>query len=480
MPKKETFNLHPHGYETHPEVERFPLSTFDYLTAQTYNNFAVYFKLGPDASKPAIATILKQGLEHTLSQCRHLAGYIAKNKVGDHHSFVKKRDSTVQFVVQYLDGPEDNFPSFAELERTHFVRSTLGDISALGHKDMQYGERPECSPDALPHPIASAFQANFIPGGLIFSMHHHHYANDIKGWAGFTHQLAENCHALSKGLAMPSWDMACLDHTRCLPREDIPEEAKVDGPPSPGRHPDLRECSMLLFHLPKSKAAELKSLAIPADGGSGSWISSYDAFSAFIWRIMTKHRAPLYKTDVSGPSPWGEAVDMRQRLKNPPVPERLQGNLFAAAVSMMSQIPPLTVAEVISEAPLARLAAYIRSMTNSQTEESFDQIVQMIAPVRDKSGLFVRVNSFPPPTVAMTDWRQSRICEGDFGFARPAAFRFLTEVKAEGIVYVFPPRPTGNADEGIEVQISCEKELVSAMIADKEMGRFFEYRGVEE
>lgn len=45
MPKVQELQLHPLGWENDPEEERFKLSTLDYLSAMTYNNYALFFKL---------------------------------------------------------------------------------------------------------------------------------------------------------------------------------------------------------------------------------------------------------------------------------------------------------------------------------------------------------------------------------------------------------------------------------------------------
>ncbi|GKT87063.1 acyl transferase [Colletotrichum tofieldiae] len=71
----------------------------------------------------------------------------------------------------------------------------------------------------LAQPITSAFKANFVRGGLVFSIHSHHYAADVMGWAGFVHQFAENCYAFAKGTAYPTWDPACQDVSRLLKPE---------------------------------------------------------------------------------------------------------------------------------------------------------------------------------------------------------------------------------------------------------------------
>lgn len=469
MPKKEEYRLHPLGYENDPEEERFRLSTLDYLSACAWNSYVLFFKLNEEDKRKTVA-VLKEGLERTLSQCRHLVGTIEKNKDGD-YSFTKKKDSTVGFTVQWLDSAEDTFPSFSEIEKSNFVSSSLGDPAVLSVYPMTYGEKPEASLDASP--VIAAFQANFIPGGLIFNMHSHHYSNDVTGWASFTHQLAENCYAIINKTPFPDWDLACLDNGRFISK-DLPDEAKIDGPVPPERHEEHLPSSSLLFHLPTSKAKELKRLAAPADG---PWISTFDAFSALLWRVLTKHRATLFKPDLQAPIQWLEAVNMRKRVE-PHLPERAQGNIFFAASSSLHQTQ-LTVNEIISEVPLSRLAAYVRMLTNNTTQESLDKALEMVAPIRNKASLFIRINSFPPMTTCTTDWRDTRICEADFGFGRPKAFRHLFDSGNEGLIIVYPPRNTSNPDEGCEFVIALEKEIAGQVIEDPELKQYFEFRGIE-
>ena len=355
MVRKEVLELHPTGWESDPADEFFKLSTLDYCVGQVYTNYAIFFKL-TDEDKPKVIPVLKKGLEVTLSQCRQLVGRVEEHPDGG-FCFHKKKDDTVQLHLQWLDGPEDEgrYPSFDELERQHFVSKSLGDMNTWCVAPMTYGEKPEAEPKA--HPKASAFKASFIKGGLVFMMHHHHYANDVMGWAGELHQLAENCAAVWKSPEspeLPPWDKACLDLSR-VTKPDPPEDQRVDGPTAaPERHPDHKVGQWLLFHLPKSKTEELKKLASPEDGSY--WISSYDAYMAYIWRVLSKHRARLFKPDPKSTLLWGEAVDMRRRFHDPPVPERIQGNVVFVALSVQNPTPQLTVEEVISTAPLSKLA----------------------------------------------------------------------------------------------------------------------------
>ncbi|KAL2153582.1 hypothetical protein VTH82DRAFT_4737 [Thermothelomyces myriococcoides] len=472
-PRQEVHLLRPSGWEKDPEEERFKVTTLDYLTACTYNNYALFFRL-EDAEKQRVAETLKQGLERTLSQARHYVGTIERDPEGG-HSFVKKRDSTVQFVVQWLDDPRDSaeYPSIDDMERTNFCAITLGDQATWSVLPMTYGEKPEAHPDN--HPVVSAFKANFVRGGLVFNMHHHHYANDVMGWSGFTHQLAENCTAVLRGTAFPTWDPACLDLSRLI-KAEVPEEAKVDGPPAPQRHPAHKVAQALLFHLPKSKAAELKKLAAPEDG---TWISTYDAFSAFIWRTLTRLRAPVFKPEPGSHPFWVEAVDMRRRMHSPPVPARIQHNVMSGALSTTAPVPQLTLDEII-HAPLWRVASYVRRLTDSLTQESLDKALDWVATVRDRSSLNIRIDSYPPMSVLQTDHRDANIVSADFGFARPLTYRHLLDRVTEGAIIIYPPRSNDPAsDEGPEFSIAYEKHLAQDLINDAEFAKFFEYRGVD-
>ncbi|KAF4470314.1 acyl transferase [Fusarium albosuccineum] len=481
MQRPQIFDLHPDGWESDPSDEFFKLSTLDYCISQVYTNFALFFKLS-DEEKPKTIPVLKRGLEVTLSQCRQLCGSLEEHPDGG-LCFHKRRQDTVEFHVQWLDGPEHEgtYPSFDELESRHFVSQALGDIETWCVPPMTYGEKVEANP--VNTPKSSAFKASFIRGGLIFMMHHHHYDNDIMGWAGEMHQLAENCAAIwncPNNPALPPWDPACLDLSR-VTKPDPPEDQRVDGPVSPPlKHPDHKVNQWMLFHLPKSKTAELKRLASPEDGSY--WISSYDAYMAHIWRILSKHRAKLFKPDLQAPLQWGEAVDMRRRFHDPPVPERIQGNVLFVAWSMQNPLPQLTAAEVISELPFTKLAWYIRQLTNSVTQESLDTALSGIAAVRDKTTLFLRTDSFPPMSNFTTEWRDTRPCEADFGFAKPHAFRFPFDTVTPGLTVVHPVRtndaPAGE-DEGNEFSIGFEKEIADDLLQDPEWTKYFEFRGID-
>ncbi|KAF7555349.1 hypothetical protein G7Z17_g2204 [Cylindrodendrum hubeiense] len=477
MPRVEEFHLHPFGWENDPEVERFKLSTLDYLSTTTYTNPALFFKL-EDAEKPKVAAILKEGLERTLSQVRHLVGTIERDEDG-HHSIIRRKTSTVQFVIQYLDSPEDKFPSFAEIAEGHYLSAALGDINIVSNAPMTCGNKPEAHPDNSP--ALSSFKANFIPGGLILNLPSHHYSNGIIGWSSFVQQLAENCYAVANKTEFPSFDTRCLDRSLFgslgFDRLATSKEPQVNAPPRPDRNLQHKKSQALMFHLRKSRAAELKKAATPSDG---SWVSTYNAVCALMWRVLSKIREPLYKPGLAYTPIWAEGVSISKLFTDPPIPARMQGNLQIDITSTMSTVPQLTLAEIISEAPLSKLASYTRQMTDSVTVDMLAGALQKVAHVRNKQDLSINLDSFPPMSLLVSDWRSAKICTFDFGFAEPTAYRHLFGgvPLCQAVVYAPRKGPAGD-DEGMEVQITFETELVQQLVNDPEWSKYFEFRGVD-
>jgi hypothetical protein len=496
MPTVREFNIHPLGWENDPEEERFKLCTLDYLSTTTYTNTAAFFKLEDtektlvlycplrieskfaNTSYRKVAAILKEGLERTLSQVRHLVGTIERDEDG-HHSIIRRKRSTVKFVIQHLDSPEDEFPSFAQIAETHFLSAMLGDINVLSNSPMTCGNKPEAHPDNSP--AISSFKVNFIAGGLIFNMHLHHYSNGISGFSSFAKQLAENCFAIANSTEFPSFDPKCLDRSLFgslgFDRPTTSGELQVEAPPRPDRNLQHRPSQSLMFHLRKSRATELKKAASPSDG---SWISTYNAICALMWRVLTRIREPLYKPGPTYKPIWAEGVSLAKLFTNPPIPDRMQGNLQLDITSNMSPIPQLTLAEVISEAPLYKLASYTRQMTESVTIDMLASALQNVAHVRNKQDLSINLDSFPPMSLLVSDWRHANLSTLDFGFAEPTAYRHLFGGVPLCQAIVYPPHkgPAGD-DEGPEIQVTFETELVQQLVNDPEWSKYFEFRGVE-
>ena len=490
LPKQEVFDLRPS--DTGPSVERFKLSLFDPIILVVYCHFALYFKLDNNGeAKQTTASVLKEGLEKTLGQARHLCSTLEQDVEGG-FSFVKTPETTVKYVVKHLDGPEH--PSIDDLEKASFSCRSLGsDLGVWGMDGMLYGEnRPESNP--YNSPITSGFQLNFIRGGAVFSSHIHHWAGDLVGWSNFIRQLADNCYAISvsretKSLVKwPPWDPACIDVTRFC--KDVPKESLVDGPtvaPKHPAHPD--EQQTLLFHLPQSKAGKLKQMAQPSDGSF--WASTYDAMCAFVWRCLTRARVPYYKpASLEERAPWfGESVNMRQRFCNPDPPKRMIRNMLVGGFSELFAEPLPTIGEVASlglgqGTPLSRPASYIRRLTDSVTQSSVEVLLDYISTLKDKQSVSFNLASKPPMSLFVTDHRSSDVTDCDFGFSKPITHRLLMgNCISPNMVLVYPPPRSQKTDgsEGVGTiwSITMEKGIIHTLLEDPEWCEYMEYRGVD-
>lgn len=344
-------------------------------------------------------------------------------------------------------------------------------------------------------------------GGAVFSSHVHHWATDVVGWANFIRQLADNCraiHAATGGqgvgatpapaadaaIRFPPWDPACIDVSRFTRSPPLPPSQLVDGPPVVPRHPGHPAAQQaLLFHLPRSKASLLKARAAPPP--PGSWVSTYDAMCAFVWRHLTRARIPRYRPDPDSPMPWfGESVDMRPRFRDPqgrPTPPRMIRNMLAGAFSEVStHVVMPTVREAAAPddvVPLGRLALYIRQMTDSVTQQHIETLLDYIATLRDQQSVSFNLMSKPPMSFFVTDHRPADVTGCDFGFGSPLTHRFLTgdDISAN-MTLVYPATRSSNSsdsDQGTIWSITVEQDIVPALLNDPEWCEFFEYRGID-
>ncbi|TLD04262.1 uncharacterized protein PgNI_12098 [Pyricularia grisea] len=419
---KEIIYFQPLGRELTLIKKQFKLFTINTIPNCVYTNYAIFFRFR-DKDKSRAVELLKSGLMYTFAQ------------------------SIVQVVIYNMD-PNAGIPTLDNIEKGHFGGETLKDISI---PTIIWGEGPKANPNSSP--TVSAYQINRYTGGLVLVVQVHYYALNTVGFKNYIIQLAANYAALANSTPFPPFDPANLDASRLT--------IKIPA---------------VLLHLPKNKAAELKRLATPR---GGDWVSTYNTSYAYLWRILNKVRATLYNPSRDMVLWWGEAINLQPRLCRPPLPQGLMRNALGCATSDTSPVPPLTVAEMVDEAPLSKLTSYIRALTNSCDNEHIDKLLNKVAPVRDKSTISLRLDSYPPISMFVTDYRPADVSNFDFGFGKPIIYRHLFGgFSTEGVIIIYPPIRSTNPDEGYVFSVTIEKELVGKMIEMREFCEFFEYRGV--
>ncbi|KAI0967877.1 transferase [Xylaria arbuscula] len=470
MREKETLWIGLPDYDQF-QTESLRLCALDIVVNQHYNNYALVFKTERDHDQPTIINTFCQALKSTLGQCNHIAGTIQSDRQGNFWIIVNA-ESAVPLVVQWLGADNGAHPSYDTLEATHFHGAGFGSPSLFTIPGMTMSSN--ASPAVSP--AVAGFQLTFIRGGLIITACIHHFAMDVIGASGLIHHLAAHCHAIMHGTSPPTWAKNLVDRSRFIssPLSEVMQQDQQQHPPAPP-NTQWMSCVSLLFHIPLTKIVELKALAMPSDG---TWISTYDAISAFLWRVLLRYRVQIYGPDVGSRAVFAEPINMRNRV-NPSVSRRYQGNLQCAGLST-EQRQQFTVADVISCAPLDQLASYIRKITNSTTEEAVQQTINMVSSARDKSTLHFRQDTMPPTSMVMTDWRDVDMTDADFGFGRPAALRQLADKVVKNLVIIYPRRIVeGDPDHGLEVAVPFEEQAIDLLVKDADMCKFFTFRGID-
>ncbi|CAJ2508801.1 Uu.00g138270.m01.CDS01 [Anthostomella pinea] len=207
----QELRVQPLGCQDAPPSERFELSDMDHTMIKVYVQIAEVFKLTGDVVQDAIVSSVKEGLEFSLSQFPLLAGFSPHGR------------------VQWAD-PGNDFPSFAYLEQNDFPVQLLE-----GHKLLPKSvtEKQLFSPlgeNADEDTIISAFQINFIRGGLILAAAIHHNCSDGTGCNGFLKTWAKSSAAARLGAPFEPIDRAALDRARLsAPRPSPARWKQLDG-----------------------------------------------------------------------------------------------------------------------------------------------------------------------------------------------------------------------------------------------------------
>ncbi|KAL4963353.1 uncharacterized protein BDV14DRAFT_201977 [Aspergillus stella-maris] len=424
--RRRVEHLHP---APHPQLgleERFPLSPLDFIITQNYSTWALIFKLRDAAAIPTIAQTLRHAVQATLAQCRHMVGTIEGDGQGD-YTIVKKTDSTVPFVVYHLpDGP-----SYAGLARAGFASASLGDPArfTMPGMTMPATARPPpapasratsspSSPAASPSPSTSTTSPWTSPAPTAWSTR-----------SPRTAAPSSAAPILHPGMT-PGWTARALSRREAL--TSPPSQRR--HPPSPNRRPQApghpqHGCSHrpMNFHIRRPNRLPLA-------------------------------RAPAQPRKDLHPRPLGPRHLPRVREHAPPpntpLSERRQGNVLAGGISS-THPSPLSIAQVIApetSTSLTTLVLFIREVTDGVTP----------------AALNVRLDSFGPMAVAVTDWRGVGMCEADWGWGgnggadgRPAAARQLADTVVENMVMIYPRRDADvDASAGLEVVLPFETEFL--------------------
>jgi len=475
---QRTIAVHPTGWKDEPLEQRIELSALDHAMPKIYVLMVLVYQLPEQYSEEKVIQSMRGGLEITLSQFPVLAGTL-QSKEDNTLWVLRKKERTVDLIINHI---EDGITTYEELERRDFSASLL-DGSKLVPKaatETQLFRGDNTEKDIF----ISAFQVNFIKGGLILGLAIHHNVSDGPGCDGFLTTWAENSKAVADGTQIPPFNPENLDRSR-LSSKNIPDDARMEElqrklpafkhikePPAPPPADFVMpEMTQVMWHFPKSKLVKLKALCKSAGGDETNWVSTYDCMMGLLWKTMTRAKVPLLNPDMSSESILMHAVNNRQML-DPPLPDRYLGN----AVSLAST-HRRTIRDVL-DMTAAEGAAMVRASIKRITNDSIHDLADWIAGTPNKSWIGMELNAFLGMDLAGTSWtKMTSYTSHDFGFGLPKAVRF-PKPDWEGYVFVYPQRIKDDSDEGFECCVLLEKGCQERLMKDEELLAFAAPRGL--
>ncbi|KAI7505052.1 hypothetical protein KC367_g835 [Hortaea werneckii] len=414
-----------------------------------YVQIAEVFELKDESetNQAKIVANLVRGLDFTLAQYPIMAGGLKMDPETGRMWVAKKQDPSVGLYVNVRQTP-----TYQELNQKDFPAAML-----KGHEILPKSvtEKQLFSPlgDNADEDLSiSAFQLNFIQGGVILASAIHHNCEEFK-----------------------PIDKAALDRSR-LSAAQIPDQKRWQElneklsleypilkdaggpPPAPPADFKMPELDIVMWHFAKSKVDQLKATANHSvDGAEGSWA-----------------KIELLQPNLDQEVILAHAVNTRFKL-DPPLPERFMGNAVA-----LPRTKPTKISDLVA-APIPEVARRVRDSINSITPQYVRELPEWIAGLKDKRWISINMNSFLGMDLVGTSWQAMQCYQKhDFGFGLTKAIRFPCPA-FEGYCFIYPSRAAVKEDaddEGFEVCVCLEKGCQQRLMKDEELLAYAQPRGI--
>lgn len=486
---KYTITIQAFDPQEEPEERIFPVSTLDGIMPRMLVPITCTYQLDDSVVKETVMAQVCEGLRKLMSEYRFLAGALYE-PVGGDRPFVRRTTSHADFVVHVQDltitGP--NFPSFDELKRRHFPASELDERMLPG----SFTPIPIPPPgEGVPVMVA---QFNLIRGGLILGIAIHHMLVDARGldkllarWAAHTRSIIDPArYPLPSPIQIGNLDPAVLDVAVPNTGEnavDYHKQALASLKYAPNAPPttDIPASAMdqHIWHISASKLAELKASAAPVPGDdTQQWVSTNDCVTALMWRAVT--RARFAKHGIKSPErdtrnlALQNSLDVRKAfraVKADGIPKDYVGNvvMFSKATMPLWQLVAPETFRAVAVKTREAVEAYRAWPTVSRA-------LEWIAACPRGADVEMDFDAVGGLDVVATSWRVLEAYErGDFGFGPLMALRWATAV-FDGYCFLYPRRPSGEPDEGVEIYMGLERECMKKLLLDEELSRWSEIR----
>lgn len=442
-----------------------------------YTQICSCYSLPDDSAsaRSAVTATLIKGLERLSSSFPWIAGQV----IDEGGVFkIQSREKIPRFVVKDSGNSNDSsMPTMDALRNAHFPFSMLDESVICPRNTLPDGTETEA-------PVFLV-QVTFIAGGLILTFVGQHNAMDMTGQGQVIHLLSKACRdepftseELSWG-NRPRRDLIPLLEDDYKPGPELDYQVVKPNAPDPlstGASTDLPEpvstpakCKWAYFIFSPASLSAVKSSAV--EKGTlppGSYISTDDALTAFIWQSIS--RARLHRIPPSAETTLARAVDVRSYLNIPQTYPGLVNNMTYHTCTLQR----------LGSESLGSIASTLRSALDTKAPRNLGYATRALATILTRSpGYKDRISSTATidlqKDVMLSSWSKVSSYELDFGLGlgKPEVVRRPQFVPVESLGYLMPKRGDGE----VAVGICLREEDLEALRRDDEWTRWAMYVG---
>ncbi|CAN8095832.1 unnamed protein product [Discula destructiva] len=475
--------------QTEPAEKLFAVSILDCIMPRMLVPVTCTYQLEDGANQEAVLSNMCEGLRRLLGEYKHLAGALHEPENGA-RAVVKRTASHATFDVHVRDVTvsDPDFPSFNSLKEQHFPPSQL---------DCMMPRLPAPSPatpvaEGIP---AMVVQLNLIRGGLVMGIAIHHMLIDARGldkllarWAAHTRSVLDPVrYPLPSPLRPcdldPSVLVSAISHTGTTQAIDYRKKAVPSlkyAPSGPAAAPSISLSAMdrHIWHIPASKLAALKASASVALGkDTQRWVSTNDCITALMWRAVT--RARLAAHGIASPQDDARLVALENSLDVRGAFNGSGGGISEAYVGnvVMFSRAEMPLCQLVAPGTFRATALKVREAVEEyRAWSTVHRAIDWIAACPRGADVEMDVDVIGGLDVLATSWRVLKAYErADFGFGPLMALRW-TAGMVDGYCFLYPTRPNGGEDEGVEIYLGLEKACMERLLLDEELALWADVR----
>ncbi|KAJ6132656.1 hypothetical protein N7471_007871 [Penicillium samsonianum] len=434
LPTSTVAVIKPHP-DSHGQVVK--LSAIDQIAPRDYMSICLFFRLGPDADKKQIFSVLQEALLRIVSDMPELACCVQKHTDNSREEVELVFDSNKGVEIHYKDytSPELcglwNFGTFDHLEQEHFPLKKMP-------RHIVFGTSAKLEDNH----VAGDGQCNF----MLYSAIGAHFSAVADG---LDSKPTSQIHLLERS--------GVVEGDQSVTPEEFPHWKLAEDTTE-----FLNPTDRISNNVPETKLGTVETLG------------------AFIWRhiIVARNidsqRYPEAKLSIT--------IDARGRTKNPNVPSNYWGNF--AEPNAVARLPVASLQEGGSSSTSKHLtstiypeaARRIHKAIAAVDDKAVRRLVGLLNQMPKSTTLTWNVNRYPGPDMLLVCIQGHAYNDIYFGheLGCPSALRCTvgnTEDKPDGRCLILPPR-RGDG-KGLEIALQYDSSTLKRLEDNIEFGAFF-------